>query len=104
MEEKSFSASINMPEKSLRDLFKALLPKTKPENLKYPNKKRKWRIRKKWFNQYEKQTWIGREMEATDKNGNNIYMEITSAKLSNRGVSFEAKPIARPKHLIWTNK
>ena len=82
-----------MPKKSVRNLFKALMPQTKPDNLKYPNKKRKWRIRKKWFNRYEKQTWIGRRMVAVDKAGNKINMEITSVKLNKKGMSFEAKPI-----------
>lgn len=31
---------------------------TKPDNLKYPNKHRKWRIQKKWFNRYQKEWMI----------------------------------------------
>lgn len=34
---------------------------TKPDNLKYPNKHRKWRIQKKWFNRYQKE-WMVRKM------------------------------------------
>lgn len=92
MKPNSFSVSTTMPNKSIRSLFKALNPPTKPENLKYPNKKRKWRIRKKWFNRYEKKAWIGRHMVAVDKAGNKINMEITSVKLKKEGMSFEAKP------------
>lgn len=93
MEKNSFSTSFLMPGKSMKKLFKALIPPTKPENLKYPNKKRKWRIKKKWFNRYEKKTWIGRRMIAEDKNGNKINMEITSVKISKQGLRFEAKSI-----------
>lgn len=55
-----YSWGVSMNAKSSKALRKLLYPITKPENLKYPNKHRKWRIQKKWFNRYEKQTLIGR--------------------------------------------
>ena len=89
---KTYSASFSMPKTSQKNLFKSLMPQTKPYNLKYPDKKRKWRIRKKWFNRYEKKILIGSQAMAVDKSGNKIYVEITSVKLTKNGMDFETKP------------
>lgn len=54
----------NAPTMSFEKFHKALVKNrypTKPDNLKYPNKHRKWRIQKKWFNRYQKE-WMIRKV------------------------------------------
>lgn len=54
-----YEASLSIPKSDFNlDLWKK--PQNKPTNLKYPTRKRKFRIRKKWFNRYEKEAWLSR--------------------------------------------
>lgn len=47
------TCDLQMSKASRKELRKFLIT-DRPWNLKYPNKKRKWRVVKKWFNRYEK--------------------------------------------------
>lgn len=46
--------SVAVSRKAARDFRRMVKPQTKPDNLKYPNRKRAWRVVKKWFNRYER--------------------------------------------------
>ena len=59
---KPYRCSFTLPKGAWNFLFW----QDRPSNLKYPNKKRKWRVKKKWFNRYEKPRMIGCVMKATN--------------------------------------
>lgn len=60
---KPYRCVFNLPKKSVWDF---LFWQDRPSNLKYPNKNRKWRVKKKWFNRYEKPRLIGCVLQATN--------------------------------------
>lgn len=65
-----FHFSFNLPKVKRKSWKKKdwvlLLWQDQPSNLKYPNKKRKWRVKKKWFNRYEKPRLINCVVKATN--------------------------------------
>ena len=83
-----FDAPIMSFEKFQKALFKNRYL-TKPDNLKYPNKHRKWRIQKKWFNRYQKEwmtrtvsvEWIENDLGVLQP----IHKEISDVKLRKGG-------------------
>lgn len=60
---KPYRCVFNLPKKGA---WKFLLWQDRPSNLKYPYKNRKWRIKKKWFNRYEKPRLIGSVVKSTN--------------------------------------
>lgn len=52
-----------------------------------------WRLRKKWFNRYEKQRWIGREMLLDAKGLGNVGFRVTYVKLTKDGIAISSEPI-----------
>lgn len=80
----SFNASFNMPKKKNLDF---LFWQDRPSSLKYPNKKRKWRVRKKWFNRYEKPRYIGSEVMIEGNIA--IISNVTILKHKGRFASFK---------------
>lgn len=77
----SYSVNIRPP----KGFWKYIKPQIKPYNLKYPNKKRKWRIQKKWFNRYEKYHFLGNRICVERIDGMPFYAEITEVKLMKGG-------------------
>lgn len=81
----NFSYSFNIRSKNLKWLFWQI----QPDNLKYPTKyrKRKWRVKKKWFNRYEKPRLIGCIVKATniDSQQHLIGKVIVDTKLRKAG-------------------
>lgn len=88
----SLSWSFDAPTMSFEKFYKALAKNrypTKPDNLKYPNKHRKWRIQKKWFNRYQKEwmtrkvsvEWIENDLGVLQP----IHKEISDVKLRKGG-------------------
>lgn len=86
-----------MDKREVRKLSQMFNPQTRPAHI--PTSRRvKWRLVKKWFNRYEKQTLIGRTAIAVSKTGAQIPMRITAVKIEKAGghrrnISIEAKPI-----------
>lgn len=93
----TFSAAVKMSKRQSKKVYRLLNPLTRP--VQVPTSRRvKWRLVKKWFNRYEKQTLIGRTVIAVAKNGAQIPMRITTVKITKAGghrrnISVEAKPI-----------
>lgn len=77
----SYCVNIKPP----KGFWKYIKPQVKPYNLKYPNKKRKWRIQKKWFNRYEKYHFLGNRICLERIDSMPIYAEITEVKLTKGG-------------------
>lgn len=85
-----YEASLSIPKSDFKlDLWKK--PQTNPRNLVKPSKKRKFRVRKKWFNRYEKEAWLSRCIGFDSiKGGLQIKpRQITDAKLSKQGVKIK---------------
>ncbi|MFG6324252.1 MAG: hypothetical protein K1W41_23490 [Lachnospiraceae bacterium] len=94
-----------MDKREVRKLSQMFNPQTRPAHIPtsrpahIPTSRRvKWRLVKKWFNRYEKQTLIGRTAIAVSKTGAQIPMRITAVKIEKAGghrrnISIEAKPI-----------
>lgn len=53
----------------------------------------KWRLRKKWFNRYEKKRWIGREMLLDAKGLGNVGFRVISVKLTKDGLEISSEPV-----------
>lgn len=87
-----YEASLSIPKSDFNwDLWKK--PQNKPTNLKYPTRKRKFRVRKKWFNRYEKKAWLSRCLGFDSIEGG-LQMkprQITDAKLSKQGVKIKTE-------------
>ncbi len=85
-----YEASLSIPKSDFKlDLWKK--PQTNPRNLVKPSKKRKFRVRKKWFNRYEKEAWLSRCIGFDSIKGG-LQMkprQITDAKLSKQGVKIK---------------
>lgn len=79
----SFDLAARPSDKLLRRLLG--IPQVKPDNLKYPNRKRAWRIKKKWFNRYQKPMEVGRVFFTQDKDGQQYAFIKTDCVLKKSG-------------------
>lgn len=61
-----------------KDAWKFLFWQDRPSNLKYFYKNRKWRVKKKWFNRYEKPRLIGGKIRAEERDA--IVTNVTLRK------------------------
>lgn len=84
----SFSAEIPIT-KEMRKEYNNFT-RTQPD-LKYPKRKRAWRLVRKWFNRYQKPRLIGMTMMAETIEWTNIPMTITDVKISksNPGIMYD---------------
>lgn len=75
-----------MSHKDAQALRRLCTPQTKPYNLKYPHKHRKWRVQKKWFNRYGRKAIIGGILRAEPKDGGKpLCFKITDVKMNKAG-------------------
>lgn len=81
----TYSAAVEFENrKAARDFRRMVKPQTKPDNLKYPKRKRAWRIVKKWFNRFERPAVrLGRyQVEIHAKDGSVIRGIITDVRIA----------------------
>ena len=76
---KSISCEITMT-KEMRKYLREM-NRTQP-NLKHPRRKCAWRLRRKWFNRYQKPRIIGMMITAQTEGGPTIPMKIRDVKIS----------------------
>lgn len=73
-----------MDKKAARNLYRLFCPLTRPAHIS-PKKKVKWRLVKKWFNRYEKATWIDRFFTVTSLDGTTTKMRVIDIRLKKAG-------------------
>lgn len=69
-------------------------------DLKYPKKKRAWRVKKKWFNRYQKPRFIGQIVAFEGEFGKSYPAKIVKAKICKNGgnncfIDFCAEPLIK---------
>lgn len=69
-----------------------LKQQTRPRNLIRTNRRRKFRVRKKWFNRYERNTIIGMFLYAESDKGPVPALCVTDARLTKQGINYTATP------------
>lgn len=73
-----------MSKKERRELNRIFSPLIRPARIP-ATRRAKWRLVKKWFNRYEKQTLIGRTVIVATKGGKQIATRITNVKIEKAG-------------------
>lgn len=81
----SFGASFKGSRKELKKFSELVYPRTRPKPV-HTKKRVKWRLASKWFNRYEKQFLIGKNiMVDCSEPGNSFISEITDVKIKKAG-------------------
>ena len=87
----SFSVKMEMTKETKN--FLQGQTRTRPDRCKKCHYK--WRLRKKWFNRYERKRWIGRELLMDVKDMGQMGFRITDAKLTKDGLDLTSEPLRK---------
>lgn len=83
--------SFDLTKRQAKEVRRIFEPQTKPDNLKYPKRHRKWRVQKKWFNRFQKQLYVKKTVgvafdgDTSDLHSPVIYGKIYDAILKKEG-------------------
>lgn len=89
----SLSTSFSCQMEMSKSLKKFLREETRTRPDQCHKRYYKWRLRKKWFNRYEKKRWLGRELLMDVKGMGQMGFRVTDVRFTKDGLEISSEPV-----------